>query len=85
MEGLGGASLDAEGAGHLFSGKGPHRPCIGVAAGWEELAKSHSILFCSLGRPTVCMASSCPWWTWEEGDVTGCAEQWGQAWVWLMW
>lgn len=55
MEGLG-----AEGAGHLFSGMGPHRPCIGAAAGWEELAKSHLILFCSLGRPTVFMASSCP-------------------------
>lgn len=69
MEGLGGASLDAEGR-HLFSGKGPHKPCIGAAAGWEELAKSHSILF-SLGRPTVCMASSCPWWTLGRGGVQG--------------
>lgn len=60
MEGLGGASLNAEEAEHLFSGKGPHRPCTGAAAGWEELAKSHLILFCFLGRPTVCMTSSCP-------------------------
>lgn len=59
MEGPSGVSLDADRARHLFLGKGPHRPCIGAPAGWEELVKSHSILF-SLGRPTVCMASSCP-------------------------